>query len=91
MAKQLNSAGYGGMVSGVAPVVSDDEGEEIVDDDDDDEESEDGANGERYNEGARAEGGASAAPPLDSLIGTCRRTIFVGGKRGSGPIEPRGF
>ena len=38
-AKQLNIAGYGGMVSGVAaPVVSDDEGGEGVDDDVDEEE-----------------------------------------------------
>ena len=69
-AKQLNIAGYGGMVSGVAPVVSDDEVEED-DDDDDEEESKDGANGERDNEGAGAEGGAKGASPLDSLIGTC--------------------
>ena len=56
-AKQLNIAGYGGMVSSSAPVVSDGE-EEDEDAEESDQEEEDNA-------------GGTAAQPLDGLIGTC--------------------
>ena len=58
--KQLNIAGYGGMVSSSAPVVSDGEEEE---DEDVEEESD-------HDDDLDDEGGA-AAEPLDGLIGTC--------------------
>lgn len=61
-AKQLNIAGYGGMVSSSAPVVSDGEDDE----EEDAEEEEEGSQDDDLDD----EGG-TAAEPLDGLIGTC--------------------